>query len=187
MADDPNDDGSGNSEVKFASQSVGPVVSAAHLASGAMPALSELEYAMTVTTHAAQRWMVLGTAASGLSGLSAMDVQVLHSVFHRERAKSLSQLCLVLNIEDTHLVNYSIKKLEGLGLLKTGKRGKEKTAEITDAGAKACKRYHEIREALLIDAVHSLGLDIQEISKAAALLRVLSGQYDQAARSAASL
>lgn len=166
---------------------VGPVVSASHLASGDMPAVSELEYAMTVTYSAMQRWTVLATAASGHAGLAPMDVQVLHSVFHREREKTLSELCLVLNIEDTHLVNYALKKLEGMGLVVTGKRGKEKTASVTDEGRKACERYHEIREALLIESVKALGFDAEEVSKAARLLRVLSGQYDQAARSAASM
>ena len=166
---------------------VGPVVSAAHLASGAMPALSELEYAMTLTSNAMQRWTVLGTAASGHPGLTAMDVQVLHSVHHRQRPKTLAELCLMLHIEDTHLVNYAIKKLEALGLLTTGKRGKEKMVEITALGADACGRYHEIREALLVESIRTLGLDQKEISQAAQLLRILSGQYDQAARSAASL
>jgi predicted MarR family transcription regulator len=170
-----------------ARESIGPVVSASHLASGKMPALSELEYAMGVTSTAAQRWMVLGTAASGYPGLTAMDVQVLHSVYHREREKSLSELCLVLNIEDTHLVNYALKKLDGLGLVQTGKRGKEKTASVTSEGRAACERYHEIREALLVESVRALGLDAVEVSRAARLLRVLSGQYEQAARSAASM
>jgi predicted MarR family transcription regulator len=93
----------------------------------------------------------------------------------------------MLHIEDTHLVNYALKKLEALGLLKTGKRGKEKTVEITGKGAGACEKYHEIREALLIESIKTLGLDQNEISYAAQLLRTLSGQYDQAARSAASL
>lgn len=166
---------------------IGPVVSAAHLASGAMPAISEIEYALTLTTNALQRWTVRGTSASGYPGLTPIDIQVLHSVHHRGRAKSLADLCLVLNIEDTHLVNYAMKKLEGLGLIKTGKRGKEKIAEVTDQGIEACEKYHAIREALLIESIKALGLDMAEVSKAATLLRTLSGQYDQAARSAASL
>ncbi|MCF6321020.1 MAG: winged helix DNA-binding protein [Rhizobiaceae bacterium] len=166
---------------------VGPVVSAEHLATGAMPALSEIEFALNITNNAYQRWMVRAAAAGGFGGLAANDILVLHSVNHRDREKSLADLCLVLNIEDTHLVNYSIKKLAGLGLVKTGKRGKEKTAVITEKGQGACERYREIREALLVESVKSLGLDEREVSRIAAVLRALSGQYEQAARSAASL
>ncbi|MGA7973523.1 MAG: transcriptional regulator, partial [Pseudolabrys sp.] len=44
-----------------------------------------------------------------------------------------------------------------------------------------------IREALLVRSVKSAGLDEQRLSEIAALMRALSGHYDQAARAAASL
>lgn len=166
---------------------VGPVVLAAHLASGALPQLSEAEYALTVTTNAFHRWMVRCMAAAGHPGLTATEILVLHSVRHRERQKTLAELCLVLNVEDTHLVNYALKKLEGIGLIETGRRGKEKTVAITAEGDRACQRYHEIREELLVSGIRALGFDATELSRAAQLLRALSGHYDQAARGAASL
>jgi len=166
---------------------IGPVVSAKHLASGAMPALSEIEFALNITNNAYQRWMMRASAASGYTGLAANDVLVLHSINHRNRDKSLSDLCLVLNVEDTHLVNYSIKKLEGIGLITTGKRGKEKIATITSKGQEACEKYRQIREALLVESIKSLGLDESDLSHIATVLRSLSGQYEQASRSAASL
>ncbi len=169
------------------STNIGPIVSASHLAEGAMPALSEMEFALTVANNAYSRWMARCTAASGLSGLSATDVLVLHSVNHRGREKSQADICLVLNIEDTHLVTYAIKKLVGLSLVSTGKRGKEKTVAITDDGEKACERYKQVREALLVSSIKALGLDEKDVSHVASLLHALSGQYDQAARSAASL
>ena len=47
---------------------VGPVVSAAHLASGAMPALSEVEFAMTMMVNAYHRWMVRCMARNVAAG-----------------------------------------------------------------------------------------------------------------------
>ncbi len=172
---------------KNARSGVGPVVSAAHLASGAMPELSEVEYALIIASNAMQRWTVRCMTASGLAGLTAMEVQVLHSVNHRNREKTLADLCLMLNIEDTHLVNYAIKKLAEQGLVETGKLGKEKTVKITAVGEKACEAYQHTREALLVESVQALGFDPEELSKSARLLRAVSGQYDQATRSAASL
>ena len=166
---------------------IGPVVSASHLAAGAMPELSEIEFALNISTNAFQRWIVRGTSATGIEGLTAMDVLVLHSINHRGRTKSLADLCLVLNIEDTYLVNYAIKKLKNVGLINVGRRGKEKTVSINTKGEEACASYHKIREALLVKSVLALGLDPDEVSKAATLLRALSGHYEQAARSAASL
>ena len=37
---------------------VGPIVSSAHLAAGAMPTLSELEFGVILLGHAFERWMV---------------------------------------------------------------------------------------------------------------------------------
>ena len=165
----------------------GPVVSSAHLAAGAMPALSEFEFSAIMISHAFDRWIVRCMAAAGVSDMSPVDVMVLHIVHHRSKAKRLADICLVLNIEDTHVVSYAIKKLTRLKLVSSQKHGKEKLIVTTDAGARVCKRYHEIREALLVRSVETLGLDQQALSRIAAQMRVISGHYDQAARAAASL
>ena len=166
---------------------LGPIVSSGHLASGAMPTLSEFEFGMTMTVHAFNRWMVRCMAAAGVPDLSPLDVLTLHNVNHCGRAKKLADICLVLNVEDTHTVAYAIKKLERLKLVKSGRAGKEKTVMITEAGEKACLAYREIREALLVKAIRSLGLDEAVLHDVAQRMRVLSGHYDQAARAAASL
>ena len=166
---------------------IGPVVSSAHLASSSLPALSEMDFALTMANHAYQRWIVRGMAAAGAPGLSPLEVLVLHLVRHRERPKTLADICLVLNVEDTHLVNYALRKLEGQGLTRTGRKGKEKTVTITAEGAALCQRYARIREALLVRSVRQLGFSAEEMSRLAALLRSLSGSYDQAARAAAAL
>ncbi|WP_209002995.1 winged helix DNA-binding protein [Stappia taiwanensis] len=166
---------------------IGPVVSAAHLASGAMPALSEVEFAVTMMVNAYHRWMVRCMAAAGSPGMSPLDTLVLHTVNHRDRPKSLADICLVLNIEDTHVVTYALKKLEKSGLIVTGKRGKEKMVEITTAGEAICLEYRRLREALLVGPVKALGMDEQELSRLAATLRSVSGHYDQAARAAAAM
>ncbi len=169
------------------SGSVGPVVSSAHLAQSSLPALSEVEFALTMAGNAFQRWMVRCMAAAGGPAMSPLEVLILHLVHHRERPKTLADICLVLNIEDTHLANYAIRKLVGHGLVRQGRAGKEKTVTVTEAGAALCTRYAEVREALVVRAARQLGHDPADISRVAALLRTLSGAYDQAARAAAAL
>lgn len=166
---------------------VGPVVSASHLAAGAMPALSEVEFAMTLMNHSFQRWMVQCMAAAGVPGLQPVTVHLLHAVAHRGKEKTLSELCMMFNIEDTHVVTYAIKKLDALGLVESSRRGKEKTVKATKKGLEACERYHEVREALLVDSIKRLNLDEGALSRIAAMMRTISGQYDQAARSATVL
>ena len=155
---------------------IGPVVSAAHLASGAMPALSEIEFAVTMMVNAYHRWMVRCIAASGSEGLGPLDVLVLHTVNHRGRAKTLSDICLVLNIEDTHTVTYAMKKLQKAGAdcvrpPRQGENGGDYRSRET-----ACLEYRRLREALLVEPMKALGLDENELSRLAATLRLVSRQ-----------
>lgn len=170
-----------------AQDKVGPIVAASHLAAGAMPALSEVEFAMTLMHHSFQRWMVHCMAAAGIPGLQPVAVHLLHAVAHRRDEKTLSELCMMFNIEDTHVVTYAIKKLAALGLVESSRRGKEKTVRATKKGFDACSRYHEVRERLLVDSIKRLNLDEEALSGIAAMMRTISGQYDQAARSATIL
>ena len=172
---------------KRAEAGVGPVVSSMHLASGAMPALSELEFGLILLGHAFNRWMVRCMEAAGVPTLSALDVLVLHSIAHRGRMKRAADICLVLNIEDTHLVTYSLKKLESQKLVLSDRRGSEKTVSLSAKGEEVVKHYREIRETLLVWPVKGTGADEKRMSEIAGMMRALSGHYDQAARVAASL
>ena len=164
-----------------------PIVSSAHLVSPDSAEMSEFEFGLIVAGNAFHRWIIHCMSAAGLKDLTPLDVLVLHHVTHRARDKRLADICFIMNIEDTHLVNYALKKLQGLGVVMSQKHGKEVTYAATDLGRGYVQRYRDIRESCLIDALKAddgLNRDIGELAR---LLRVLSGMYDQAARAAASL
>ncbi|PKO30451.1 MAG: transcriptional regulator [Betaproteobacteria bacterium HGW-Betaproteobacteria-9] len=163
------------------------IVSSAHLVSPQSAEMSEFEFGLIVASNAFHRWVVHCMSAAGLKDLMPLDVLVLHHVSHRARDKRLSDICFIMNIEDTHLVNYSLKKLVSLGVVVSSKSGKEVTYAATEAGSVSVQRYREIREQCLIQALHADDALNKDIGELARLLRVLSGMYDQAARSAASL
>lgn len=164
-----------------------PIVSSAHLAESGMPELSEMEFALTIANNAFQRWIVRGLVASGVADASPVDVLVLHMLHHRARPKRLADICLMLNLEDTHVVTYALKKLEKAGLVVSSRKGKEKFAEVTQEGRELCERYREVREQCLLASMERLNVDSEDVAKLAGLLRALSGLYDQAARAATSL
>ncbi len=180
----PDEAGKPGSDAKMAMPSFGPVVSSAHLAEGAFPEMSEFEFGLIIASNAFHRWVTRAMAAAGYADLSSLDVLVLHSVYHRDRPKKLADICLVLNVEDTHLVSYALKKLARAGLVSTGRSGKEKTAAATEAGAAACNRYREIREKLLLRGIDETGQEPDQVSQIAMFLRFMSGHYDQASRAA---
>lgn len=165
-------------------ESPAPVVSSAHLAAGASPALSELEFGLILCGAAFGRWMTGCMAAAGLPGMSPTEVLVLHTVRHRDRPKRLAEVMRVLGIEEPHVARYAVRKLAAAGLVSLGRAGKEQTVAVTEEGLAACERYHAVRERLLTGAV---GPGAERLSEAAGLLRALSGAYDQAARAAATL
>ena len=166
----------------------GKIVSSSHLADGGAPTLSEFEYGLIIAGNAFDRWIVRCMAAAGYPDFNRLDVLVLHTVNHRTRDKRLADICFVLNIEDTHLVNYALKKLVKAGLVEAEKRGKETLYRTSPEGAEACRHYREVREPCLVETVKALGnFDEDEIAAVARFLRALSGLYDQAARAATSL
>lgn len=163
------------------------IVSSSHLVSERSPELSEFEFGLNTAYNAYSRWVVRCMGASGVRDLTFLDVLVLHHVNHRARPKRLADICFVLNVEDTHLVTYALKKLQGLALVEGERIGKEATYITTPAGTQACARYREIREQCLTSNFSAGSAENVEIGELARLLRVLTGLYEQAARSATSL
>ena len=164
-----------------------PIVSSSHLVSEKGGALSEYEFGLIIANNAFNRWMMHCAKASGVDSLAPLDVLVVHNINHRDRAKRVADICFVLNVEDTHTVTYSVKKLVRLGLVFGTKKGKEIFYSTSDEGRSFCERYKDNRERCLVNSLKQLNLDQETLTELAATLRTLSGIYDQASRAAASL
>lgn len=190
MAADRENDGSNILDAKR-------IVSSSHLISEKAAELSEVEYGLIVSWNAFGKWMVkaMATAVSEANfeviigtDLGVLDILCLHSVNHRERPKKLTEICFKLNIEDSHTVNYALKKLIKMKLLSSEKHGKEVLYATTVSGADLCHRYQEVREACLVKGFANFegekGVQMEDVARQ---LRFLSGLYDQAARSATNL
>jgi predicted MarR family transcription regulator len=163
------------------------IVSSRHLANSEGWQLSEFEFGMIIAFHGFGRWMNKCMAAAGNSELSSLEILILHHVNHREKQKRLSDVTFLLNIEDTHTVNYALKKLLGYKLVEGEKRGKELFYKTTEKGIDLCDKYREVREQCLLDSLKHMDVNHDELSEIAASLRSLSGLYDQASRAASSL
>ncbi|MCU0951962.1 MAG: winged helix DNA-binding protein [Burkholderiaceae bacterium] len=162
-------------------------VSSAHLVSPRSQELSEFEFGLILVSNAFMRWVVRCMAAAGLKDLTPLDVLLLHHVNHRAREKKLADICFMINIEDTHVVAYALKKLVAMGLVQSEKRGKEVLFSTTGTGQDYIVRYREVREACLVAALSKEGSENARLGEMAGFLRFLSAMYDQAARAATSL
>ncbi|MBO9466470.1 winged helix DNA-binding protein [Tropicibacter sp. R15_0] len=163
------------------------IVSSRHLAEGEGWEMSEFEFGLIIVSNAFTRWVTRCMAAAGHPDLSSLEILILHNVNHRGRDKRLSDICFLLNIEDSHTVNYALRKLMKAELLVSDKRGKEVFYSVSDKGAELCDAYRTVRQQCLLNGLdmdEETGADFREIARK---LRALSGQYDQASRAAASL
>jgi len=163
------------------------ILSSAHLGQGPWAALSEFEFGLIVAGNAFGRWVVRCMAAAGMPDLTLTDVLVLHHVHHRGKPKKLADVCFTLNYEDSHVVNYALKKLRGLGLLQATKQGKEVFYATTDRARTLVEHYQQVRDRCLLPGMDAQATDAEQLAHTAQLLRSLSGLYDQAARAATSL
>tara|TARA_R110002072_G_scaffold27730_3_gene89968 strand:- start:917 stop:1444 length:528 start_codon:yes stop_codon:yes gene_type:complete len=163
------------------------IVSSRHLADGDGWEASELEYGMIISYNAFTRWMSRCMAAAGNADLTPLEILVLHNTNHRGREKRLTDICFLLNIEDTHTVNYALRKLLKSGLLEADKRGKEVFYRTSQAGTDLCDAYRKIRQICFVDGLPRTDISGDDLRQIAASLRAMSGQYDQASRAAASL
>ncbi len=162
-------------------------VSSAHLVSSKSKELSEFEFGLIIAANAFNRWVTRCMAAAGLKDLTTLDVLLLHHVNHRAREKKLADICFMMNMEDTHVVSYSLKKLSAMGLVESEKRGKEVVFFTAQKGQDYIQRYREVREACLVASLSKDGTENEQLGELAGFLRMLSGMYDQAARAATSL
>src|SRR5262245_18069145 len=175
------------------------IVSSAHLVSERSPESSEFEFAMILAVNSFNRWVVRCMTAAGVKDLSTLEVLLLHHVHHRARKKKLADICFMYNIEDTHVVLYTLNKLAEKDLVDTEKIGKESLYFTTALGAEVIKRYRQVREHCLISLLsEELSKESEQesdeesdknynLGKMAKSLHILAGLYHRAARAATSL
>jgi len=162
------------------------IVSSVHLVSERSPESSEFEFAMILAVNSFNRWVVRCMTAAGVKNLSTLEALLLHHVHHRARQKKLADICFMYNIEDTHVVSYSLRKLIEAGLVKSEKSGKELLYSTTPMGAAVIERYRQVREGCLVSLFPPKDDQNPDLAEMAEFLRHLAGLYDQAARAATS-
>ena len=161
------------------------IVTSSHLATS-YPELSEFEFGLIISFHAFERWMARCMSAAGAKDMAPLDILILHHINHRAKQKRLADICFILNIEDTHLASYSIKKLVAAGVVTGTKKGKEMYYATTPKGADLCNRYKSVRDTCLIGSFTKSEEGGKTLADIAKFLRNISGSYDQASRAASS-
>lgn len=146
--------------------------------------LSDLEFAMIVAGNGFSKWLVHCIEAAGARGMSALDVLVLHAVNLRARDKKLADVCLVLNVDDTHTVAYSLKKLEEQGYVVHRQDGRDRIYAASTDGDELCRKYLEVRERTLVESLRADDVDFGKLGDTARVLSRMARYYSHASRAA---
>lgn len=144
--------------------------------------LSDFEFALLTLAFGFHAWTEVCMAAADVRGLNSLDILVLHAVNHRARGCRQAEICMVLNIEDQHLVAYALKKLTAAGLVVAVTEGRERFYETTDRGDTACLAYRRVREEFLVPDLNWIAGGEHVINDTAGLLRTMTALYAQAGR-----
>ncbi len=152
-----------------------------------MADLRMFELALLSASNSFHHWVVSCGQATGELGLASNDLTILRMVSRKARPKRASEIGFALNIEDVHLVTYSIKKLIRSGLVETHKNGKESLFQATETGQQLLTRYDEIRTGCLLGTLKVFADGDLDLPRLTQRLRAISGIYEQAARAATAL
>lgn len=144
--------------------------------------LSNFEFSLLTLMFGFESWAKVCMDAAGFRGLNPLDILTLHAVNHRARSRRQADICMVLNIEDPHLVAYALKKLMAAGLVRAKVTGRERHFETTETGEDACLAYRKVREEFLVPGLSWVAGRENSVNDTASFLRTMAALYAQAGR-----
>jgi predicted MarR family transcription regulator len=146
--------------------------------------LTEFEYAAIRFYAAFQRWNEAAVQAAGGGPLTFTEASMLHVIRMQERPKSISLIANLLNRDDLSNLQYGLRKLRSLDLIRTtgAASRKDYAYEVTARGRSLTDRIAAIATELVFSSTRSLANVEPKLVASADLLRLMTGIFDEAAR-----
>lgn len=146
------------------------------------------EFAMLQTVAAFERWSIQAARLSGGSDtMNFSEVVLLHMVRMHDRPKDAATLAKLVNRDDLPNVLYSLRKLASLEVIEKTRVGAATFFQITEKGRLETERYAELRQAILMSNTDSVSNMEENLGFVTAILGIVTGFYESAARECASL
>ena len=113
---------------------------------------------------------------------------ILHVIRMLERPKSSATIARLINRDDIPNIQYSLRKLETAGLIEKVKDKNSKTFsyKATEDGVRLTDDYYKLRVEILMKRLEDISGASEKLEKAARLLSLLTGIYEEAARDSAT-
>jgi predicted MarR family transcription regulator len=154
-----------------------------HLSREDETAFIEFEFALHHIVEAFGRWSTeLHEHVSG-QAMPVQDVSLLQIVRMKDAPKSATEIGKYLNRTDSANVLYGLRKLEKAGLIeKSPGPPRETTYQVTESGREVTDLYAAKRRELLLGLIDRLSGSGDMFSGVNRTLWLMSGLYEQAAR-----
>lgn len=159
-----------------------------HLAqSGVEIDTTELEFALMRTFEGFGRWQSECLASVCDLAATGQENAMLHVIRMNERPKTIKDVARLTNRDDIPNIQYSLRKLIAAGLVVRKGAGRSGvTYEVTDEGRRVTEDYGAVRRRLLLAAIQNLPGFSDRLAEATRTLNLLSGIYEEVARTAAT-
>ncbi|MCC5988671.1 MAG: winged helix DNA-binding protein [Pararhodobacter sp.] len=148
---------------------------------------TELEFALMRCFEGFGRWQSECLASVSALAATGPENALLHIIRMNDRPKSIKELARLTNRDDVPNIQYSLRKLIGAGLvLREGSGRSGVTYQVTEEGRRVTDEFGMLRRRLLIAAIENLPGMTDRLAEATRTLNLLSGIYEEVARTAAT-
>jgi predicted MarR family transcription regulator len=150
-------------------------------------AMTDLEYAILRVFEAFGRWQSECLTAVSGARITGPENVLLHVIGMKGRTKTIHDVMLLTNRQDTQNVQYGLRKLIKLGFVK--KQGTARAGifyQTTEKGNKICKDYADLRARLLLGAAKELPRFESESKRCCLHLEAIEKIYAIVGREAAT-
>mgnify|MGYP005864796919 CR=1 FL=1 len=146
--------------------------------------LTELEFAVLRLSAAFNRWNESACLAVGGEQLTASEINLLHIIGMQGRPKSAATVSSLLNRDDQANIQYGLRKLRKLGLIKDvpGRSRKSFDYDVTPEGRKFVEDFAELAREIVYSATATIDQAVDRFVISADILRILTGIFDESAR-----
>ena len=150
--------------------------------------ITEFEWTMIRFYEAFTRCVTTVGALTVDVDIKFSELVILHVVGMQDRPKNSATIARMINRDDIPNIQYSLRKLEAANLVKKTreKSGKTFAYSLTEIGERATEEYAVIRAELLLSNLGTIANFDEMITKITQLLGVMTGIYEETARSSAT-
>lgn len=150
--------------------------------------VTEFEWSMIRFYEAFTRWVTTTGSVLVDADIKFSEHLILHVIRMQNRPKSSATIARMINRDDIPNIQYSLRKLEAAKLIKkiNEKSGKIFSYSVTEMGKRVTDDYAHIRSELLLRAIGTISNIEERITEITQLLSVLTGIYEEMARSSAT-